>query len=670
MLNILHFNSAMNSSIKGSILQHTYEYLNMYNDMSIDNIVVLVQDNDSVITMATQNDFVNFLSFNNKMGSYFSCQHDTETETMQRIVQKSKNSIFILFDIEQCDNFKQAFYTASDNIYDQNSWLFVLSTKHKEEDLRSVVSGLIDSGGIRINSQIYFLIGNDSNARLIEVYRECQEKPVSFRDLMIFPYNGGIHQHAEFIWKRRQNLHSCSIRVAYINTALSYEINDMHTMLNGKMLNSLPSHCIDDSEIKTKISGKTFCSKSSFISHFSSIVQGLNVSVEWVHSEDNNYGKFDEKVGNWNGIVGLLATNKAETSAVTLVKSESRSRAVSFSLPIYQYKHKLYMARPTPSTTWNTFVMILSYKYWMAIVGTLSLISLVLFSLMQLLHATNNEHEIGKFTMMANDAASSVCVSCLALGQQDINLAHNGLQNKPSTSIRTTLLVICFFGMLNYFVYNAGMISFLMCQDYELPVDTLRDFISKPEYKLLVMGGTADESYFLTSKHDMHHKILSKIRSEGGIFSDLNTAEQLIKADSKKVLFTLSDFEDMYGSFPCEVVTPRESFGNANAAWPFNNRSAYIDLFSYHARRMVEAGFESRLHKREVQCADETFRSFGYEEVFSVFVISGFGFCIAIIHGLVEFASYHYKTKEPLTQLILDANNESSVENEIESEEL
>ena len=653
VVNVLHLVSAMNSSsMTQSTLWQTYEYLNMFNDISLDNIVIVAEDQDSLQHIATHTVFANFLSFSNKVGSYFSCQHDMLA--VHNLVKTSKNSLFILFDVEQCGDIKQSI--TSDNTYDQNSWLFLLSTEYKEKNLTSVVSGLIDPASIHLNSQIYILVGSDTDGKFIEVYRECKENPILFKDLIIFSNKSGIYRYAEFIWKRRQNLHHCSICVAYINTALTYEID-------------VPSHCTHDVETKTTIGGKTFCSKLPFSSHFSSVAKELNISVDWLHSEDNTYGTFDEETGNWNGIVGLLATNKAEISVSELVISESRSRAISFSSPIRQYKHKLYMARPAPAPTWNTFIMILSYQYWIAIAGTVALTSLVLFFLLQLHHVANNQNDIGACTMMASNVASSFCINCLALGQQDVTIAHSGLQKNLSFSIRTILLVTCVFGMMNYFIYNAGMISVLMDQHYEMPVNTLSDFTNKPQYQLLIMGGSSMESYFINSKDHMHHMILSKTRNEGGIISDLNAAEHQIKVNSKKVLFWLSLFENMYRSFPCEIVTPRESFGNVKLAWPFNNKSSYIKLFSYHSHRMMEAGIENRQHKREVQCTSEAFRSFGYGEVFSVFVISGVGFCIAAIYGLIEFASCHYNTKDDPAQILVDTNNESLVKNEIESGE-
>ena len=232
------------------------------------------------------------------------------------------------------------------------------------------------------------------------------------------------------------------------------------------------------------------------------------------------------------------------------------------------------------------------------------------------------------------------------------------------------MLVICFFGMLTYFVYNAGMISFLMVQHYEVPIHELRDILQKTQYQLLMWRDCADEAYFSDTSVAMYREIWSKTKHEGGLISGYDEGERLIKSHPMKVLFAEDSFEGMFDSYPCEIVSAVGNLGMVQAAFPFNNNSSYIDLFSYHVPRIIEVGLGTGMGHRKPQCSitkEETFRSFGYEEVFSVFVMIGIGFWVAIINCTVEFICYQCKTKDEANKITMtETTVEHNVDDKIE----
>ena len=299
--------------------------------------------------------------------------------------------------------------------------------------------------------------------------------------------------------------------------------------------------------------------------------------------------------------------------------------------------------------------------------GTMVASSMVLVFLMRIFHTRNNETRNATSSGTIHDLASGISVTCLALAVQDVSIGYKDLARTLSVSIRVVMLVICFFGMLNYFVYNAGMISFLMVQESELPINTLQDILDNPQYQLLVSRGTSDKSYFTSSNYELHKKLLSKINQEGGLISGYDEGEELIKNDSHKVLFVESWFGDVYKSFPCEVVTTGHTFGSVQGTWPFQNQSPYADLFGYHARRMVDLGLTSHMNRKrgDIKCTtkqDETFRPFGYGEVQTLFAISGIGYIMAIIYCIIELGLHYYRQdNENNAALNMDTNDGNEV---------
>ena len=56
-------------------------------------------------------------------------------------------------------------------------------------------------------------------------------------------------------------------------------------------------------------------------------------------------------------------------------------------------------------------------------------------------------------------------------------------------------MVVCVFGMLNYYIYNAGLVSNVLATDPKIPINSLDDLKNKQDFTLLVQEGSAQESY-------------------------------------------------------------------------------------------------------------------------------------------------------------------------------
>ena len=96
---------------------------------------------------------------------------------------------------------------------------------------------------------------------------------------------------------------------------------------------------------------------------------------------------------------------------------------------------------------------------------------------------------------------------------------------KSSRAVKLLLFVVCVFGMLNFYVYNAGLISFLMSQEYKTPINELHDFLTRPHYKLLIIEGTSMETYLSQSYDETHLRLWSNIKKHG---SKVSTHEEVL----------------------------------------------------------------------------------------------------------------------------------------------
>ena len=68
---------------------------------------------------------------------------------------------------------------------------------------------------------------------------------------------------------------------------------------------------------------------------FSILMKELNFTFRAVVPEKRSYGIYDPSTQRWNGIIGVLADNRAEFSLNDLTVTTSRSQVVEFIAPIY-----------------------------------------------------------------------------------------------------------------------------------------------------------------------------------------------------------------------------------------------------------------------------------------------------------------------------------------------
>ena len=212
------------------------------------------------------------------------------------------------------------------------------------------------------------------------------------------------------------------------------------------------------------------------------------------------------------------------------------------------------------------------------------------------------------------------------------------------------MLTICFFGFMNYNIYNAGLTSNLMSQRYSFPITDIKDFLENREYKLIIKSGTAAESLLSESHHESYQKVWSKVVEENNVITDVNKAEDAIKNSRYNAFLWNSPlFEMTFDSYPCEIVSSTQSYATGSMAYAFNKKSPYVSLFTYHIRQLKESGdvrnviWKNKQQQADIDCSiGNSYRPFNYGDILLVFVMSGVGFIMAIIYCIVEYVGCNF----------------------------
>ena len=609
-----------------ALFHEIFEYLHKYNGMNIDHILIAstesyFQNEESTLHALLNTEFIKL-----KTVSYVFNKHSASS--VKNEIIKSKSTLIILLDDDLVSSLDLFFENIPEISFVENTWLLVPSSRVERNNQKfsgHVIDSMKRSQKFQINSHVYFVLAyKQSRKILFEAYKFCHDRKPLIKPLMLLPSNGLLKGRNDFIWNRRKNLKKCRIRVGYVNT---YQIHE------ASELEKYPAN----HNVVLQSNNKTFYGMKRPV--FNSMLGLLNFSINWVNAEDNAFGSFDPETGDWNGVIRLLADDQADMSVNWFFVTSLRAKYITFTVPFQTVNYKLFMKKSRPSTRWGTFTNVLSFEY-LEMMILLTFFSVVSYSFYLW-------YESSKVLEITSQVKISIVKVCSALVGFDTNILDNN-SGEYSMSKRLLQTTICFFGIINFYVYNGGLISSLMVQKYESPeFEELTDFLRQPQFKLLIDNNIAVESYLSTSLDSKSKMLWEMVKNEHGLISEPNLGEKMVMADSSNILLSSSPlFEHSSKQFPCNIVTTRHSYGQERVAFAFNNKSVYIELFNYHIKRILETGLKlfPYSEKRQIHCEtdeERTFRPMTFSDIFSAFVIVGIGCTLAMVRGLIEYELNH-----------------------------
>ena len=344
---------------------------------------------------------------------------------------------------------------------------------------------------VQINAQVYVVADVGKIHRMYEIYQVCEKSDYIIHEITELSMNKNMDcTSSHFIWNSRANLQDRPLRVGYFNydTVLENKSTQALNLKDGRRKQL--------SRQQLNLGGITLLGPGT---QFFGILQAkLNFSVDWVYVSDERFGSLDND--NWDGIVGMVQRNEIDTSILDLSITKERSSFVSFTTPFRYYKIRLFMSKPQSRLqSWKTFLQVLDLNYWIAmIVSFIFCVACIFISNLVNENFDNSKIKIWpRFSMFGISIASVA----RAFACMDVNSTCN-LLTRGTKSARILIFIVCICGMVNYQVYNAGLISSLMVQRYELPINQLDDILTQPGYKLLFTGGAFHESFLKHSNFE------------------------------------------------------------------------------------------------------------------------------------------------------------------------
>ena len=122
-----------------------------------------------------------------------------------------------------------------------------------------------------------------------------------------------------------------------------------------------------------------------------------------------------------------------------------------------------------------------------------------------------------------------------------------------------------------------------MNQNYQIPIKDFKDILSNPSYKLMVVKGSAGETFLKDSTNSIHQRIWKKVLSDDSVISTLENYDRELLKDKFKVLYWVyPEIPMMFESYPCSITASKSGNLVQFGIYPFHKESQFAQLFNYH----------------------------------------------------------------------------------------
>ena len=613
----------------------TLKLLEYENGIEFDN-VIKVQD---VYNMQPESNALSDTLYhgnfeNNVLVGHLSLQYNNcskLTADLKKVLQAPMRTLIIVFGLDNGNLIWRSVFGMSAEYFRNSTWLLINPYEDKnglnKKKFQDSIELWLGHKAV-LDFQLYVLIGNSAEASLLEIYKKCKNNKMVVTEVQKIEEMHHLAYDHQDKWERRKDLTGCILRVAYVD--------DFPFTSRAKRLDELkgidPRFILKSGNITMYGDGGV-----NNVELFKHLVSDLNFTISWVKADV--YGVYNKESKTWEGIIDLLSKGEADISNAHLINTAIRSAAVTFTNGFARAKYGLFMARPTREPSWSTFLDVFSRNYWLVLlaIGSIMVILLVVF----FDNWANTKPNI--VVQLINKLMSSTSVLLLGFATLDFKVDEK-TRAHFSGSLKIITFVILVLGWFNKEAYEGGLISTLINPKYEHDIKELEDFLTHPDFQLLVARGTAGVDYFSEAKQwPQNHVWKSKLEKNSKAYiTSPGDAEKMLLVDKKLVYFeAISSFLPMIKDFPCYVEKARKTYFEGSLAFACRKNSEFVKLFNNQLHLYMETGVMENMayeksKKARINCPSDPFLSIGFEVVISAFLVLGLGLCIAVLNLTCE----------------------------------
>ncbi|XP_076760312.1 putative glutamate receptor [Xylocopa sonorina] len=336
--------------------------------------------------------------------------------------------------------------------------------------------------------------------------------------------------------------------------------------------------------------------------------RSLNFTIE-LTSFMPAYGSWDKRDQIWTGVIGEVASNRADLGVAEFSMTNHRLNAVDFTLPLFMSHNRIYFKKPDGSIVhWSAYLKTFNVKTWAAII-CLIVTTPILLTVIK---------TRGGFSMniLADNYIYVWGIYC-----------QQGLSVFPSeTSLRLAFLAIFVSALIAFSAYSASLISSLTVSTASLPFSTIEGFASYGSYKLIAFKNSADYDAISASDDVVFSKIKKLLKGPQDL--PVTTQEAFMQVCNENVGFYVTEaIKDAISTMPCETVYV-EAGSIDNLALILNKGNQYTGAVNYYLQRFKDNGVLTRLQKTRVPVITSS-----HDSGYIVVTLGGIAPILAVLAG-------------------------------------
>ncbi|KAK3869799.1 hypothetical protein Pcinc_024918 [Petrolisthes cinctipes] len=356
--------------------------------------------------------------------------------------------------------------------------------------------------------------------------------------------------------------------------------------------------------------------------------QQLNFTIEWVETEDGEYGVPTDS-GQWTGLVGDLQKGRADVALGSISYTLTRSPIIDFS-PAIDYSSVrvlIFTQGENQLPDWSTYLHIFHWKVWGVLCGLWVVMSTGVVVVARPLHNTTLYNYLFSFIGAFAQQGSEVVPQCF-----------RG---------RLVFLSLWAGSVLVYTSYTARLTSQLAVVNVYPPFTTLEEALTSANYRIAADSGT---SYITIMKS-------SRDRGLVLLYSQLQANPSLMVKTEDEGLNLLHDTKYKSGYLQLQTILDYKLQGNCSYKWvgreyiteylylAYRKDLEYANVLSAYIMKATDSGIVAKIRGRWINedsstrsCSTTTsdFSYLGLNKTFSAFVLLAIGGVVSVTFLLVE----------------------------------
>ncbi|XP_068908898.1 glutamate receptor ionotropic, kainate 2-like [Tenebrio molitor] len=407
---------------------------------------------------------------------------------------------------------------------------------------------------------------------------------------------------------------------------------------------------------KAGVDGSVMSGNSAFEGYGMDLIDGIcklyECNYEFELVPDNNYGKYDPKTKEWNGLIRHLLDRKADLAICDLTTTYERRKAVDFTNPFMTLGISILYAKIVKEPPeLLAFTNPLSLDVWLYMVTAYMVISMIIFLVARLNpNEWENPHPCNPCPGELENVWDIKNCFWLTMGsimQQGCDILPKGI------STRMVSGMWWFFTLIMISCYTANLAAFLTQERMGPTIKSAEDLAgqTKIKYGCLQDGSTA--SFFKDTNITTYHKMWVQMETaEPSVFEKSNDegVKRVISSKGKYAFLMESSSIEYEVEKHCELVQVGNRLDTKGYGIAMPTNAAYRTSINQAILKMQEMGELQRLKekwwkernkanpcKKDEVSSKDSANELSLAHVGGVFVVLTGGMCIALMISVCEF---------------------------------